>query len=68
MAMILHPWRLALISALAIAAMVVWFVCYNSLWDRPSSGRARAETVLFNASTVLTLAIGLSVMYAGSVR
>jgi hypothetical protein len=64
MAMILHPWRLALISALAIAAMVVWFVCYNSLWDRPSSGRARAETVLFNASTVLTLAIGVSVMYA----
>jgi hypothetical protein len=64
MAMILHPWRLASISALAIAAMVVWFVCYNSLWDRPSSGRARAETVLFNASTVLTLAIGVSVMYA----
>jgi hypothetical protein len=63
MAVMLHPWRLVLISALAIAAMVAWFICYNRLWDRPSSHRERGEAVLFNASTVLTLAIGVAVMY-----
>jgi hypothetical protein len=63
MAVALHPARLALICALAITAMVMWFVCYNRLWDRPSSHRLRGEALLHNVSTVLTLAIGVTVMY-----
>jgi hypothetical protein len=42
-AVALHPARLALICVLAITAMVMWFVCYNRLWDRPSSHRPRGE-------------------------
>ena len=63
MADMLHPGRLVLISALAISAMVAWFICYNRLWDRPSGHRKRGEAVLFNTSTVITLAIGVAVMY-----
>jgi hypothetical protein len=63
MAVSAHPARLVLISALAITSMVVWFICYNRLWDRPSSHRERGEAVLFNISTVITLSIGVAVMY-----
>lgn len=63
MADMLHPARLALISVLAIGAMVTWFICYNRLWERPSGHRQRGEAVLFNASTVITLGIGVAVMY-----
>jgi uncharacterized membrane protein YidH (DUF202 family) len=63
MAVTVHPWRLTLISVLAIIVMVAWFVCYNRLWDRPSSHQQRGEALLHNVSTVLTLAIGVTVMY-----
>ena len=43
--------------------MVTWFICYNRLWDRRSGAHEPAEAVLFNASTVLTLALGVTVMY-----
>lgn len=63
MAVTVHPARLALICVLAIFVMVVWFVCYNRLWDRPTSYRQRGEALLHNVSTVRTLAIGVTVMY-----
>lgn len=54
MAVTVHPTRLALICVLAIIVMVMWFVCYNRLWDRPSSHPRRGEALLHNVSTVLT--------------
>jgi hypothetical protein len=63
MAVTVHPLRLASISVLAVIAMVLWFVCYNHLWDRPSSHGQRGEALLHNVSTVLTLTIGVMVMY-----
>ena len=63
MAVTVHPARLALISVMAILVMVVWFVSYNRLWDRPSSHRRSGEALLHNVSAVLTLAIGVTVMY-----
>lgn len=64
MAEALPVWRLALISVLAITLMVGWLIYYNNLWERPvGPGRAR-QALLYNASTVLTLAISVACMYA----
>lgn len=64
MADALPPWRLALINFFAIAAMVGWLIAYNHLWDRPSAHRHPGQAVLYNVATVLTLAIGVTTMYA----
>ncbi|GFG50409.1 hypothetical protein CQY20_06940 [Mycolicibacterium agri] len=63
MAISLPPERLALISVLAFGGMVTWFICYNQLWDRSRGDHGASEAVLFNASTVLTLTLGVAVMY-----
>lgn len=63
MADALAPARLALITVLAISAMVAWLLFYNHLWDPPAGSRNRQEAVLYNASTLLTLTIGVSCMY-----
>jgi hypothetical protein len=59
----LPPWRLALINAVAIAAMVVWLLLHNHLWERPSRRREREKALLYNLSTVVTLTIGVACMY-----
>lgn len=64
MAEALPPWRLAVINVVAIAAMVGWLIAYNHLWDRPAGHNRPGEAVLYNASTVLTLTIGVACMYA----
>lgn len=50
----------------SVVVMVGWLIAYHRLWeqtrDRPAGEREQA--VLFNASTVLTLAIGVGCMYA----
>jgi hypothetical protein len=64
MAAALSPWRLTTISVVAIAAMVVWIVAQNGLWERPHARRARERAVLYNSSTMLTLFVGVACMYA----
>lgn len=64
MAEALPLWRLALINAIAIAAMVGWLIYYNNLWDRPSRHEPDHQTFLYNASTILTLTISVACMYA----
>jgi hypothetical protein len=59
----LSAWRLALINVMAILAMAGWLLVYNKLWDRPRAHQPREKAVLYNASTVLTLLIGVSCMY-----
>lgn len=43
--------------------MVAWLIIYNDLWSRPSMQPARQQAMLYNASTVLTLALGVICMY-----
>lgn len=59
----LSPARLALITVLAVGAMVLWLLFYNHLWDWSSGYRTRKEAVLYNASTLCTLVIGVCCMY-----
>ncbi|GAA4875054.1 hypothetical protein ACFQ34_05725 [Pseudonocardia benzenivorans] len=64
MADFLSPPRLALISLAALAAMTAWLVAYNHLGDRPSDVGEREKAVLYNLSTLLTVLIGVAIMYA----
>ena len=59
----LAPTRLALITLAAVAAMTVWLVTYNHLWDRPSTVGEREKAVLYNLATLLTVLIGVAIMY-----
>ncbi|WP_226365439.1 hypothetical protein [Pseudonocardia sp. ICBG162] len=63
MATSLSPLRLLLISVVAIIAMATWLITYNHLWDRPPDQDARAEAVLYNAATAITMIIGVTCMY-----
>jgi hypothetical protein len=59
--------RLTAISLWAVSAIVVWLIVYHHLWERrpDADGVVRRQVVLFNASTVLTLLIGVGIAYAG---
>jgi hypothetical protein len=63
MAEALPPWRLAVITAGAIVAMGGWLLVYNHLWERPTAHHTPIEAVLYNASTALTLLLGVAFMY-----
>jgi hypothetical protein len=56
--------RLTLITVLAIATMVGWLLFYNHLWDAPHGRRSPQDTVLYNASTLATLTLSVTCMYA----
>ncbi|WP_290055615.1 hypothetical protein [Amycolatopsis solani] len=56
--------RLAGIMVLAIVVMAGWLIVHNHLWDKPSGHLDRRKAVLYNASTALTLSIGVACMYA----
>lgn len=60
MAEALSPYRLALISVLAITLMSTWLIGYNGLWERRKSLQG---AVLYNTSTVLTVATAVTIMY-----
>ncbi|MDQ3885776.1 MAG: hypothetical protein M3308_01855 [Actinomycetota bacterium] len=49
----------------SLAVLVTWLIIYHHLWERTRNRPAqeREQAVLFNASTVLTLAIGLACGY-----
>lgn len=55
--------RLALINVFVVAAMVIWLIVYNSLWERPAGQLARKLATVYNSATVLTLAVGVVCMY-----
>lgn len=54
---VMSPWRLALVTVLALTVLVGWLIVDNDLWERPPRGR-REDLVLYNAATILTLAWG----------
>jgi hypothetical protein len=61
----LSVWRLALAGLATVTSMVLWLIVSHNLWERDDDGveRGRRQVTLFNASTVLTLVIGVSCMY-----
>jgi hypothetical protein len=63
MAEALPPWRLSLIMVSSIAVMTVWLLFYNHLWERPDDHHTPTEAVLYNASTAVTLLLGVACMY-----
>jgi hypothetical protein len=54
--------KLALTLLVAVALMVAWIIGAHHLWEHARDEGEREETILFNASTVLTLSIGVLVM------
>lgn len=57
-------WRIGVTTVVATAAMVGWLIINHKLWERPSSPVERERAVMYNASTVLTLTIGVIVLHA----
>jgi hypothetical protein len=53
-------WRLLVATIASIALVVAWLVIDGELWDRPDDGsaQARQRSILYNASTLLTLITG----------
>lgn len=65
MADTLSPLRLAVINLVAIASMVWWLIFHNGLWERSQRrGGASTQPRLYNATTVLTVLVGVACMYA----
>jgi len=58
-------WRLVVASVLSIALVVGWLVVDAGLWDRPDddSTQARHRSRLYNASTLVTLTLGVLICY-----
>ncbi|WP_307796704.1 hypothetical protein [Williamsia soli] len=59
------PWRLTAVTVLASVALIAWLIIEHKLWERPHGASDRERAVLYNASTVLTLTIGVIVFHAG---
>ena len=59
------PWRLSAATLLASAALIAWLIVEHKLWERPQSADERDRAVLYNASTVVTLTIGVVIFHAG---
>lgn len=57
-------WRLSTATILASAALIAWLIIEHKLWERPHSADERERAVLYNASTVVTLLIGVVIFHA----
>ncbi|MEV0359941.1 hypothetical protein AB0H71_28180 [Nocardia sp. NPDC050697] len=58
------PWRLSTTTVLAILALIAWLIIEHRLWERPHGSGERERAVLYNASTVITLTIGVIIFHA----
>jgi uncharacterized membrane protein len=57
------PWRMSAVTVLSIVAMILWLILDHELWERPRSAAERDRSVLYNLATVITLGVGVSVLY-----
>lgn len=58
--------KLVITMVAAVVLMVLWILGAHHLWRSPSGDAERGEALLDNASTVLTLVVGVLVMAAGA--
>ncbi|WP_133057290.1 hypothetical protein [Mycolicibacterium iranicum] len=56
-------YRLTLVALCVITAMVIWLIFYHHLWLHGDKPADRQQVFLFNASTVLTFALGLGIAF-----
>ena len=57
------PFRLGLLSLIAIAAVTASLIVGARLWEKPRRRGEREQVTLFNVATVLTMTIGVTVFY-----
>lgn len=57
------PWRMGAATVLSSVAMILWLILEHELWERPESPTERDRSVLYNTATVVTLVIGVVVLY-----
>lgn len=55
--------RLALISVLAVAAMVFWMTVQNDMWEKRKHRNSREEAVMYNVVTIVTMVVGIGFLY-----
>lgn len=60
----LGPARLSVLMFAAVATMVVYLIVVHDLWEKPSDRWGREHALLFNATTVITLTLGVLSLYA----
>jgi hypothetical protein len=61
----LGPLRLTGAAVLAVVAMVAWLIIDHEMWERPATPAARELATLYNATTLVTVAVGVLFVYAG---
>lgn len=64
MANTISPLRLGSVTVAAITIVVAWLILSNGLWERARSVGGRRLAVIYNASTVLSLVVSVTVLYA----
>ena len=57
------PWRMGAVTVLSVVAMILWLILDHELWERPRSAAERDRSVLYNSATVITLVVGVGVLY-----
>jgi hypothetical protein len=57
-------WRLLAVCLASLAVTIVAVILAHELWERAPDPRARAQVLLFNVTTVLTVTIGIASLYA----
>jgi hypothetical protein len=57
-------WRLAALCLASLAVTIASVIGAHELWERAPDPRVRAQVLLFNVTTVLTVAIGIASLYA----
>lgn len=57
------PPRLALVTVLAVTALVGWLIIDNNLWEQPL--QESEDVALYNAATMTTITLGVLFLYAG---
>jgi hypothetical protein len=59
----MDPWRLIAATLLSVSAIIAWLIIDHELWERAKAPAERQRTVLYNITTLITLVIGVGVLY-----
>jgi len=57
-------WRLLAVCLASLAVTIIAVIVAHELWERSPDPRARAQVLLFNVTTALTVTIGIASLYA----
>lgn len=63
MATFLPAWRLGVVSLIAVSILVLWLLLANNLWERSATVGGKRESFMYNASTVVSLAVSVATLY-----